>query len=299
MRIDTHQHAFWHGRTATGLVADMDRLGIDRAWLLNWEVVSGEDPGPITEALNPVHIGARGEHPGLPFADQVRARDEYPARFLLGFCPHPLVDDACERFRAAHRMYGVRVCGEWKCRMLLDDPRCLELFRTAGRLGCPVVLHIDVPYLVNDKGTLQYQPLWYGGTVGNLQRAAEVCPDTVFVGHGPGFWREISAGADLEPGVYPQEPAVPGGRLEALLRNCPNVWADLSAGSGLNALRRLGDDCTSFLQRWSARLLFARDYYGGDLLQFLGNLDLSPETRAAIEFGNARRLEARAGEVGG
>jgi hypothetical protein len=36
--------------------------------------------------------------------------------------------------------------GEWSYRMLLDDPRSLELFRKAGEIEAPVVLHIDTLY---------------------------------------------------------------------------------------------------------------------------------------------------------
>src|SRR5206468_2649605 len=49
--------------------------------------------------------------------------------------------------RGGVRIHGACVCGEWKFRLPFDDPRCLEVFRKAGQLGCPVVLHLDVPYL--------------------------------------------------------------------------------------------------------------------------------------------------------
>src|SRR5207249_7185093 len=122
-------------------------------------------------------------------------------------------------------------------RLPFDDPRCLELFHRAGRLGCPVVLHLDVPYLPDAQtGEAVYQRNWYGGTVANLERALQACPETVFIGHAPGFWREISGDADIEPSQYPTGPVTPAGRLSRLFDEYPNLHADLSARSGRPAL---------------------------------------------------------------
>src|SRR5579862_3571047 len=217
MIIDSHQHVFWHGRDDAGLIADMDAQGIDVAWLLSWEVLPCEDEKSYHSALNPVHFRADGTHTGIPLSDLVLARDRYPKRFVLGFCPNPLQGSAPERFEAAYRIHHVRVCGEWKFRLPFDDPRCLELFHVAGRLACPVVLHLDVPYLPHpETGRPVYQRSWYGGTVAHLERTLQACPETIFIGHAPGFWREISGDADGDPKVYPGGPVTPGGRLHSL-----------------------------------------------------------------------------------
>ncbi len=89
MRIDSHQHVFWHGRDSAGLVADMDAHAIDKAWLLSWEVLPHEDEHAYHSALNPMHIRPDGTHPGVPLSDLIIARNEYPDRFILGYCPHP------------------------------------------------------------------------------------------------------------------------------------------------------------------------------------------------------------------
>jgi predicted TIM-barrel fold metal-dependent hydrolase len=290
MLIDTHQHVFWWGRDDAGLVADMDLHGIDLAWLLTWEIPPEQDNASYHPLLNPVHFRADGTHAGIPLSDLLRTRDRYPSRFVVGYCPDPLSGSAARLFEAAYQMYGVRVCGEWKFRMLFDDPRCIELFRVAGDLRCPVVLHLDVPYLVNKDGKMEYQTAWYGGTVDNLERALAACPKTIFIGHAPGFWREISGGADKDPGGYPSGPIKPGGKLGPLFKKYPNLYADLSAGSALNALRRDREHARRFLTRHADRLLFARDYYGGDLHEFLESLKLKKQTMAKIYFENAQRL---------
>jgi predicted TIM-barrel fold metal-dependent hydrolase len=288
--IDSHQHVFWHGRDDAGLVRDLDEHGIERAWLLSWEIAPSEDAPVYHSALNPIHVRADGTHPGIPFGDLVRARDRYPERFILGYCPHPLLGDAPARLSSAVRMYDVQVCGEWKFRTLFDDPRCLELFHTAGQHRLPVVLHLDVPYLPDRNGGRSFQPAWYGGTVDNLERALTACPETVFIGHAPGFWREISGDADGDPAAYPRGPVTPGGRLFRLLDTYPNLYADLSAGSGQYALERDPAHAVRFLTRYRHRLLFGRDDYGQALHQLLQTLDLPTEVRGPICSENAERL---------
>ena len=290
--IDSHQHVFWQDRDDAGLVADLDENGIQSAWLLSWEIARWEDAGAYHESLNPLHGRDDGTHAGIPLSDLLQARAHYPDRFIVGYCPHPAIGNAPALLKSAARIHGVRVCGEWKFRMLFDDPRCLELFRVAGRLGLPVVLHLDVPYLPDAQGRPVYQPNWYGGTVENLERALKACPETNFIGHAPGFWREISGDAELDGRAYPSTPIAPGGRLRPLFDSHPNLYADLSAGSGLGALRRDPEHALDFLNTYRDRLLFGRDIYGGALQAFLAGLDLPAETRDAIYQGNASKLIA-------
>jgi predicted TIM-barrel fold metal-dependent hydrolase len=297
MIIDTHQHVFWHGRNDADLVADMDAHGIQQAWLLSWEVAPDEDERVYHGVLNPLHVRADGTHAGIPLSDLLLTRDRYPDRFVVGYCPHPLLPEAPRLFEAAYQIHRARVCGEWKFRVLFDDPRCLELYRKAGELGCPVVLHLDVPYLPDpETGRPVYQRSWYGGTVANLERALASCPETIFIGHAPGFWREISGDADTDPKTYPAGPIQEGGRLYPLLENHSNLYADLSAGSALGALKRDPAHARAFLCRFAERLLFGRDYYGGDLMQFLQTLELPRGVQERIFRENAQRLLAHAGE---
>ncbi len=291
MIIDSHQHTFWHGKDDNALIADMDEQGIDVAWLLTWEIPDTEDAVSYHPALNPAHTRSDGTHPGIPLSDMLLAKRHFPNRFVLGYCPSTIQPDAAARFEAAYKMYGVRVCGEWKLRMLIDDPRSLELFRKAGELKCPVVIHLDVPYLPDAKtGEPVYQPVWYGGTVANLERALKACPDTIILGHGPGFWREISGDADIRSETYPQGSLVPGGRIDSMFVNNPNLYGDLSAGSAMYALKRDPKYAREFICRYADRILFARDYYGGDLYEFLKTLDLPQDVQDKIYFQNARTL---------
>jgi predicted TIM-barrel fold metal-dependent hydrolase len=290
MIIDAHQHVNWHGKNVHGLIADMDANGIDKAWLLNWDIAPNEDIPQYHGSLNPQHLRPDGTHPGIPFSDCIKAKELYPDRFILGYAPHPIYGDAEKYFESAVKIHGVKVCGELKVRMLIDDPRCINLFRKAGELGCPVTVHLDIPYVPDGNGGYTYCPLWYLGTVENLERVLAACPETNFLGHAPGFWREISGDADSLSAGYPKTPVTPGGKLYRILDQYNNLYLDLSAGSGLWALKRDPQHAAIFLKRYSDRILFARDYYGSDLLDFLNTLDLPQEVQNKMYFGNAMRL---------
>ena len=291
MIIDCHQHVFWKNHDDRWLVDEMDRLGIDKAWLLTWYLPAAEDDPAYHRAQNPIHLRPDGTHGAVPFSDVILACRRYPDRFIPGYIPCPTEGhDPAALFEAAYHMHGVRVCGEWSYRTLLDDPRAINLFRKCGELKCPVLIHMDVPFLPDGRGGWVYQNVWCGGTIANFARALEACPETTFIGHAPGFWREISGDADTNPAGYPAEPAVGGGKLFALFDEHPNLCADLSARSGLNAMKRLGDRATEFLGRCADRLLYGRDNYGNDLQEYLNSLDLDPDVREKIYHRNAEKL---------
>lgn len=290
MLIDTHQHVFWHSRDDKGLIADMDHHGIDLAWLLTWEISQLEANPGWHRILNPIHLNPDGTHPGIVLSDLLLAREHYPNRFIVGYCPHPLRGDAPGLLESAVKIHRVRVCGEWKFRIPFDDPRCINLFHKAGELNLPVVLHLDVPYMKTETGQWEFKEQWFGGTVANLERALQACPKTTFIGHAPGFWREISGDADDATTPYPTGPVKPGGRIQTLLDRYENLYADLSAGSGLGALKRDPAHAARFLTRYADRLLFARDYYETDLWDFVKTLELTPNVVTKLCESNALKL---------
>jgi predicted TIM-barrel fold metal-dependent hydrolase len=221
----------------------------------------------------------------VPLSDVLLASSRYPNRFILGYCPHPTLPNAVNLFESAYHIHRVRVCGEWKFRMLFDDDRCIALFQKAGELKCPVVLHLDAPELAGVP-----QKAWFGGAIANLERALQLCPETIFIGHAPGFWRYISGDATRDPAAYPKGPVLPGGEIVRLFDGYENLYADLSAGSGMWALRRDAKHGREFAIKYADRLLFGRDYYGGELRDFLKTLDLPPDVAEKIYFRNAQKL---------
>lgn len=281
MVIDAHNHVYWYGYGPDELVANMDEHGIDVAWLLSWELAEGMYDHGYDKSFIAPYIG-------MPLEAIWVAVDRYPDRFIPGFAPNPKLPHAVERLRAAHRN-GARVAGEFKFRCLFDDPDAIAVYRAAGELGMPVILHLDVPWLP-PSGANNSVTWWYGGTIENLRKALRLCPDTVFLGHAPGFWREVSGDADDDPAAYPNGPVIPGGRLRPTFDEFPNLWADLSAGSALTAISRDREWGRKFLIDHHDRIVFARDYFDGRLMEYLDSLELPGNVRAAILSENALRL---------
>ncbi len=290
MLIDSHQHVGYIHHGTQAVVDEMDRLGIAQAWILTWYLPPGEDVPDYHVGSDPRYMRPDGTHAAMPLAGVLEACRKHPDRLIPGYCPCPQESDAAALFEAAYHMHGVRICGEWSYRTPLDDPRSLNLLRKAGQLSCPVVLHMDAPWRPDGQGGQTYDPNWYAGHIDSLGRALAACPQTVIIGHAPGFWRYISGDEHLASSPRPQGPVLPHGKVIQLLDKHPNLYADLSAGSGLVALRRDPSHAQAFLTQYADRLLFGRDQYGHDLFHFLQSLDLPDDVREKIYFRNARKL---------
>ncbi|HID06217.1 MAG TPA: hypothetical protein EYP10_03625 [Armatimonadetes bacterium] len=282
MIIDVHQHVNWHGHNVHKLIENMDAHGIDKCWLLTWEC-------PIEEMgdLDMRSTFSLHGH-GLPLADVIEAARSYPDRIIPFYAPDPRKRYACDYLRQAVEMYGVRGVGELKVRMCFDNPDGIALYHVCGELGIPVLFHIDVT-LPRHQPMTRWQ-LWYCYDIDAVERALKLCPNTNFIGHGPGFWREISGDADESPQVYPKGPVVPGGKLPRLLREYPNLYADISASSGLGALQRDSEHARQFLIEFQDKVLFGRDGFGNEHLDFLRTLELPIEVFEKITYRNALKL---------
>jgi predicted TIM-barrel fold metal-dependent hydrolase len=185
-------------------------------------------------------------------------------------------------------IYGVQVCGELKLRMMYDNPDALRMFRYCGEAGLPVTVHIDDEF---PTGSDYPRPTWwYGGGIAAFERAVAACPQTHFIGHAPGFWAHISGGGDHAMEPYPSGPLMPGGDIVRMLRTYANLHADISAGSGWNALNRDHAFTKNFLVEFQDRILYARDYFDSRHRELLDSLELPGPVREKIYSGNALRL---------
>ena len=283
MLIDAHNHPDWHGHDLKRFLANMDEGGIDKTWLLSWEAPADEcDPA----AYNP---SAFGDHTGpIPFARCLSYMERAPDRFVLGYAPDPRRPDAIDRLRAAVEVYGVQVYGELKLRMMYDNPDALRMYRYCGEIGLPVTVHIDYEF---DRGVTYPRPnWWYGGGIAAFERAIAACPDTIFIGHAPGFWAHISGDDQYDKVPYPKGQVEPGGQVVAMLRQYPNLRADLSAGSALGALTRDPQFARAFCIGFADRLLHARDCFDHERVPFLRSLELPKAVESRILGENALEL---------
>jgi len=284
MLIDVHNHPDWIGRDLEKFVANMDECGIDRTWILSWECPQDEyDPSFVGPVLPPP-----GRFGPIPFERCLAYKERAPERFVLGYAPDPRRWDALGAMRAAIEIHGVRVYGELKVRMMFDDLDALRMYRFCGERKVPVLVHVD--YQAKGSGIYPRPDYWYGGGIEPLDRALAACPDTSFIGHGPGFWSHISDDDQASVPGYPKGPVAGEGKLVAMLRRRPNLFCDLSAGSGLNALTRDTAFAVRFLTEFQDRICFGRDYFDKRLKDFLDGAGLPAAALGKICSGNALRL---------
>lgn len=285
MIIDAHNHPNWHGHNADRILANMDEQGIDQMWLFSWEVSEDEYSPAYHSVLPPGGTG-------IPLQDVLQVGRCAPDRFVLGYMPHPKRPDAIDRLKAAVEIHGIRVASELKVRVAFDDPDAIALYHACGDMRLPITIHLDYP-IDHGHGIGARYPrpnYWYGGSLDALERAIVECPQTIFIGHAPGFWAHISNDARHRTESYPEGPVIAGGRVEHMLRTYPNLYADLSAGSGLRAIARDRDYGRSFLIEFSDRLLFGRDFFDTRLMDHLVSLALPEDIFARLTCENAQRL---------
>lgn len=179
---------------------------------------------------------------------------------------------------------GAKGFGEHKPGVAIDDARNMRLYEACAELKLPVLFHLD-----NLRNTDQ------PGLPG-LAKALAAFPECKFIGHGPGWWASIAGGVTAKDlGGYPKGPVAPGGAMDALMDKFPNLYADLSAGSGAGAVQRDLDFGRQFLIRRQDRVMFGTDFLSPgqavpqfDLLE--KSLSLPAEVAAKIERDNARQL---------
>jgi len=282
MLIDAHNHPNWHGFNAAKILQNMDEQGIDQLWLFSWEVPEDEYAPSYHAVLPPTGCG-------IPLEDVLAVGREAPDRFVLGYMPHPKRPDAIDRLKAAVEIHGVRVASELKVRLPFDDPDALRLYEACGSMKLPITIHLDYP-IDHGRGSYPRPNWWYGGSLDAFERAIRTCPQTVFIGHAPGFWAHISGDDLYGKESYPSGPVLPGGRLSEIMRQYPNLYADLSAGSGLKALQRDRDFGRAFLCEFQDKLLFGRDYFDTRLMDYLLELELPKKVFDKIAYQNAQRL---------
>ncbi len=224
--------------TVMELVKRMDEEGIDRAVILPLQ-----SPESTIEPVNTREV--------MEFCKAYGDR-------LIPFCnPDPRLNMGLERslafMLAKYKSEGCKGVGEITANIYFDDPRVLNLFRFCEELDMPVIFHIGPSEggcygLVDEPG------------LPRLEKCLKMFQDLLFIGHSQPFWAEISG--ELKPedrNSYPAGRVMPGGRVLDLLREYPNLYGDLSAGSGYNAISRDPEFGIKFLEEFQDRLMFGTD----------------------------------------
>lgn len=254
MIIDVHAHVYADPKikphpgsttfmSAKDQIAVMDRLGVDKAVIL-----------PLNSAECPAEPQSIGE--------VLWICQQYPGRFIP-FChvdpriarhPEKITVAELEYLLGQYKDLGCKGIGELTTRIHWDDHPMLCLLEAAEKLGLVITFH-TITADVNSYGIIDEMGL------PGLEKVLRKFPKLVFFAHSPGFWSEISG--DVTPATkngYPSEPVAPGGALPRLMRECPGLHGDLSAGSGLNALMRDPEHAYKFIEEFQDRLLLGLDF---------------------------------------
>lgn len=149
--------------------------------------------------------------------------------------------------------------GELVYNKAFNSPEIYKLLQAAEKLEMPVLFHLS-PQIGKYYGVYDLKGLPY------LEEALKRFKNLIFIGHSQAFWCEISKYDDKNSAFrdsYPKGP-VDEGRIGELMRKYPNLYADLSANSGANAIMRDKDYGISFIKEFSDRLFFGTDTFNKD-----------------------------------
>ncbi len=256
--IDIHAHA--------QLVPGIPRHGM-KAWISGDALVRrydelGVEKGVLLPIIGPEYYEPQNNREILDICAA------HPDR-LIPFCnihPRAIANSPASDFRdllAYYKEQGCRGVGEVTANLWFRDPLVQNFLGQVEEAGLPVTIHV-VHEIGNNYGLCDEPGL------PQLERTLQRFPKLKILGHAPAFWSEV---AELEtPGErwgYPKHDFKTEGVVPRLMRRYDNLYGDLSAGSGHNALARNPKFAAKFLTEFQDRLLF-----GMDITQ--------PETRAPL-----------------
>jgi predicted TIM-barrel fold metal-dependent hydrolase len=249
------------GLTPEMLLEFMDENGIALAVLLPLESPEGGWGYLLTE-------------------DAIAARDKYPDRFIAFMDIDPRYPNTAALIDHFVKDCGCRGFGEHVNGLKFDDPLNKIIYAKCDEHGLPLVIGDDVG--AYDEAGLP-----------RLEKCLKEFPNVKFCGHGVNFWSAIS-GDDNRAPDYPKGPITPGGALDRLMSKYENLYCEISATSGYNAMTRDPEYSHGFIKRHWRRITWGTDIvYPGHpipLIKWLKELDMPQEIREAIAFRNARRL---------
>jgi predicted TIM-barrel fold metal-dependent hydrolase len=276
--IDVHQHTTYLGRTNERLIAHQRNMGVTMTILL---------PGGTPTKLPSTHNGkTNGLYAGAGVTETCQAIvKEYPNEYRYFVNEVPDLPGAKERIEKFLNDGAIGI-GEQKFNLPVDSPQMELIYDIARAHKVPVLLHF------------QYEMFNTGYE--NFAKVLKKYPDVNFIGHAQTFWANVDAEHPDQRKLYPKGPVTPGGLTDRYLSDYPNVYGDLSAGSGLNSLTRDEDHARAFLDRHQDRLLFGSDCpdpvghgpacTGTSLISAVSKLSPSKQVTRQILHDNAKKL---------
>ena len=248
MFIDTHAHAY---RKAPFYGPKGTRKWVTPETLLKFYDKHQIEAGVLMPLLGPEFYYPQSNE------DILEAAEKYPGRFIP-FCnvhPYAMNYTASAPLEILFEQYkeaGCKGIGEVTFNLSFYDPFMQNFFRAVEKSDMPMTFHLAHRlggcYGIYDEPGLP-----------GLAETLERFPNLRMLGHSQTFWAEIGE-LDIvyDRAGYP-EGKVREGAVPKLMRRFPNLYGDLSAGSGANALMRDEEYAVKFINEFQDRLCFGMD----------------------------------------
>lgn len=253
MVIDVHTHITYRdlpelsyelGRkpfTVETLIKRMDMEGIDKSLIL-----------PLVNPENLDFYAVAGNN------EAILAAKAHPDR-LMACCnidPRTMMSKDLGRLVKAFKNLGCVGFGELCASLPTDHKLYQRIYEISAAERMPMIFHF-----VNKANTGSYGAVDQVG-LPRLEKMAAKFPDAIFIGHSPCFWNEIDADiTDTSRLGYVKGRIERKGRLWKLMADYPNIYGDMSAGSGHNALSRDPEVCFEFINKFHGKILFGTDRF--------------------------------------
>lgn len=276
--IDIHQHVGYTGRADDALIAHQRAMGATITVLLpaGRPIASPSTHDGVANGLQAQCLGneacyqlARAHTDAYTFAAN-EVPDLPDATAVIG----------------GYLRRGAVMIAEQKFGVECDSPEMERIYRLAEEHHVPVLMH------------WQFQMYNYGFE--RFHRVLEKYPRVAFIGHAQTWWGHIDRNHTDQTVMYPKGPVARGGLTDRYLADYPNMYGDLSAGSGLNALTRDEAFTREFLVRHQDKLLFGSDCtdvagtgsgcLGAQIIGAVRRLAADKRIERKLLYGNAKRV---------
>lgn len=277
--IDIHQHTNYRARTAEQLQAHQRTMGVTQTILLP-AGSAVKRPSTGDGKHNTLGgVGAGGNDTALTLARQ------HPKEFFFGANEVTDLPEARAEIAKYLDLGGI-IIGEQKFALECDSAESQVLYKLAAEYRVPILMHFQ-------HGT-------YNLGFERLHKMLEKYPQTNFIGHAQTWWANIDKNHADQNVLYPKGKVTAGGLTDRYLADYPNMFADMSAGSGLNALTRDEDHTRGFLDRHQAKILYGSDCddrvgmgaacTGSQTIAAIRKLAPNKAAERKILFDNAKKL---------
>jgi len=276
--IDIHQHLGYSGRPDDVLLTHQTAMGITMTILLpagrNVSTASTHDG-----VSNGLQAQCLGNEPCRQFA---RA---HAKAFRFAANEVPDVDGATKEIERYLKLGGMLIA-EQKFGVDCDSREMQNIYALAQDHRVPVLMH--------------WQFQMYNYAFERFGKMLEKYPRVNFLGHAQTWWANIDKNNTDQTVMYPKGPVNPGGLTDRYLADYPNMFGDLSAGSGLNALTRDEAFGRDFIARHQDKLIYGSDCsdhvgsgsacQGAQTIAAIRRLSPSKAVERKLLYGNAKKM---------